>query len=88
MTGKCHEVPAFGCSTCIDGDRMAWIDARVEAWKSTYRFKNCARCGGPTKVWETETCDDKTISIIIGCASDDDGGQGCSDEDYSVDIPC
>jgi hypothetical protein len=86
-TKKCHEVPAFGCKSCIDADRDAWAKKTYDAWVVNYNKapKLCPRHKKPLKPFTYHWQDGTKLIGIAGCQILTEHGEFlCEDEDDCV----
>ena len=85
---KCHEVPTFGCSRCIQSDKNDWAKITYDAWAKNYNKnpKMCPRHKKPLKPFCWHFRDGKLIGVA-GCQELTSQGEFlCEDEDYCVVI--
>ena len=81
-----HNVPTFGCSSCIQNDRQAFAMKSYEAWKKTYRLPKCPSCGNAMLHYGYNHDAKKVEALVICSRHDEDGVPLCEDEDMSVVI--
>ncbi len=81
----CHDVPTFGCSSCIERDRLSWCKTKYESWKAAYKPPKCEGCSGPTTPYDW-SFDGKALVAEVGCIKfdADEGVIPCSNFDFEV----
>ncbi len=75
MSEPCHDIPVFGCETCILSDRIRVLDA----YQKTTRAPLCPECNGPTEAYDKCT-KSMTISYVCMAGFTQDGEAICDGE--------
>jgi hypothetical protein len=82
----CHEKPTFGCASCVERDRSARAFKTYEAWRKTYKPRDCTRHSKRMFAYAYDLRNDGLYGLL-SCPVNNDGDHfDCEDQDYEVKI--
>lgn len=81
-----HQIPVFGCKSCVESDRERWAEITYSAWKNTHKPPRCPGCGTPMIHYGRNTYPSRLEAVVICPAQNADGSTVCEEHDITVVI--
>lgn len=82
----CHDVPTFGCDSCITRDREAYATKVYLEWKKTYVIPKCRDCAKTMRHDGVHSSAGEIRALLVCPRIDVDGEAMCDDPELTVVI--